>query len=293
MKLEKAEGVTPSELADKTELQGQVVAKSIGSAGAISPVTPGVKIVLVSTLDTELAEFLLAERSASIAAWKSYLGKYPGGPHAGEAKAALAVLYTQEGQTALAAYQASGKAGQPNYGKLQAAKYALDAAMASAPGNQGTEALAKAIGGETSTLNSKGMAEIALYREALAKQTSGYSHLVAAEAISQQTLGLDPKAAETASLSQACIQEKTYLDHHLVDFANKLSVHRPDEAYEAIKPLRPFASEYPKVQDCIHSLYSYYVQQGRKDAEKSDFQGEVDQFQRQQKWNQHRRFPRC
>ena len=238
------------------------------------------KIVLVGTLDTELAEFLLAQRSASIAGWKSYLGKYPAGPHAGEAKAALAVLYVRDGQTALAAYQASLKGGQPNYGKLQAAKYSLDAAMASAPGNQGTDTLAKVISGETTGLNSKGMAEIALYREALAKQTSGYSHLVAAEAISQQTLGLDPKAAETASLSQACIQERTYLDHHLVDFANKLSAHRPDEAFEAIKPLRPFAGEYPKVQDCFHSLYSYYVEQGKNDAAKSDLQGEVDQFQK-------------
>jgi hypothetical protein len=280
LKLEKAEGATPSELADKTDLQGQVVAKSTGSAGTIPPVTPGVKIVLVSTLNTELAEFLLAERSATIAEWKSYLGKYPGGPHAGEAKAALAVLYTQDGQTALATYQASLKAGQPNFGKLQAAKSGLDAAMASAPGNQGTETLAKGISGETTGLNSKGMAEIALYREALTKQVSGYSHLVAAEAISQQTLGLDPKSAETASLSQACIQERTFLDHHLVDFANKLSAHRPDEAYEAVKPLRPFANEYPKVHESLHALYSYYVEQGRKDAEKGDFQGEVDQFQK-------------
>ncbi len=49
---------------------------------------------------------------------------------------------------------------------------------------------------------------------------------------------------------------------------------------EAIKPLRPFASEYPKVQDCFHTLYSYYVEQGKNDAAKSDLQGEVDQFQK-------------
>ena len=41
LKLEKAEGVTPSELADKTDLQGQVVGKSVGSAGTIPPLTPG------------------------------------------------------------------------------------------------------------------------------------------------------------------------------------------------------------------------------------------------------------
>src|SRR3984957_21011165 len=41
LKLEKAEGVTPSELADKTDLQGQVVGKSIGSpASAVPPLAP-------------------------------------------------------------------------------------------------------------------------------------------------------------------------------------------------------------------------------------------------------------
>jgi hypothetical protein len=280
LKLEKDEGATPSELAGKTELQGQISSKSISSTESIPPVVPGVKIVLVNTLDTEFAEFLLAQRSAGIVAWKSYLGRYPAAQHSGEAKAALAVLYVQDGQTDLAAYQASMKGGQPNYGKLMAAKMALDAAMASAPGNQGTDALGQGIDEEAKSLNRKGMGEIALYREGLAKQASGYPHLLAAEAISQQTLGLDPKSAETASLSQACIQERTNLDHHLVDFANKLSAHRPDEAYEAIKPLIPFAQEYPRIQDDIHLLYSYYLEQGKKDAAKSDLQGQVDEFQK-------------
>ena len=36
------------------------------------------------------------------------------------------------------------------------------------------------------------------------------------------------------------------LDHRLVDFANKLSAKRPDEAYEAIKPIRSFAEGIPQ-----------------------------------------------
>jgi hypothetical protein len=180
----------------------------------------------------------------------------------------------------LAAYQASLKGNQPNYAKLHAAKQALEAAMANTTSNEGTDSLAKGINAETKDLNSKGLGEIALYRDALAKQAGGYPHLVAAETISQLTLGLDPKSPETASLSQACVQERTNLDHHLVDFANKLTARRPDEAYEAITPLRGFATEYPKVQDSLRALYSYHVEQGKKDAGKSDFQGEVDEFQK-------------
>ncbi len=41
LKLEKAEGVTPSELADQTDLQGQIVAKSISSTDSIPKIAPG------------------------------------------------------------------------------------------------------------------------------------------------------------------------------------------------------------------------------------------------------------
>ena len=194
LKLEKAEGAKPSELADQTELTGQIVSKSISSTEKIPPVAPGVKIVLVTTLDTELAEFLLAQRSATIRAWKSYLGKYPSGPHSGDAKASLSSLYVREGQADLAAYQASLKGTQPDYGKLQAAKIALDSAIGSAPSNAETEAFAAGIRQETKELNTKGLGEIKLYREAMAQQVSGYAHLVAAEKLSQLTLGLEPTA---------------------------------------------------------------------------------------------------
>jgi len=278
LKVEKDEGATPSELADKTELQGQIMAASISSTTSIPALVPGVKIVLVTTLDTELAEFLLAQGSPSLGGWKSYLGKYPASQHTGEAKGALAHLYVQNGQADLTAYESSLKSGQPNYGKLQAAKSGLESANALVPSNPEMDALATGINAETSNLNAKGQSEMELYRDALVKQAPGYSHLVAAETISQLTLGLDPKSPETASLSQACIQERTNLDHRFVDFANKLSASRPEEAYETIKPLRPFAGEYPRVHDRLHDLYTYYVEQGKRCAAKSDLQGEVASF---------------
>jgi hypothetical protein len=280
LKLEKAEGATPSDLAEKAVPQGQVVSASVRGTQTIPTLAPGVEIVLVASLDTELAEFLLAQRSSKIAAWQAYLSKYPSGPHAGQAKAALAVLEVEEGQAALAAYQASLKDPEPNYGKLQAAKSALAAALASAPANAGTEALAKGIHQETADLNNKGLGEVTLYRDALAKQVSGYTHLVAAEAIYQLTLNVEPGSAETVALGQAITQERTVLDHHFVDFANKLSARRPDEAYEAVKPLRAFDKEYPKVQDSLNSLYTYHVELGKKDAAKSDPQGEVAEFKK-------------
>jgi hypothetical protein len=170
LKLEKAEGETPAELAERAELSGQIVSKSVSTTDSIPRLTPGVKIVLVDTLNTELAEFLLAQRGGTIASWQGYLGKYPAGPHSGEAKAALSSLYVQDGQTALTAYRASLNDPQPNYAKLQAAKSALDYAMARAPSNSATDALTLGIQQEARALNSKGLAEIALYQTALASQ---------------------------------------------------------------------------------------------------------------------------
>jgi hypothetical protein len=280
LKLEKAEGETPAELAERAELSGQIVSKSVSTTDSIPRLTPGVKIVLVDTLNTELAEFLLAQRGGTIASWQGYLGKYPAGPHSGEAKAALSSLYVQDGQTALTAYRASLNDPQPNYAKLQAAKSALDYAMARAPSNSATDALTLGIQQEARALNSKGLAEIALYQTALASQSSGYSHLLTAEALLHITLNLDPVSPETKSLSEACTRERTFLDDHLVRFRNNLSANRPDEAFEAITPLRPFAQEDPEVQKALDDLYSYHVDQGKKDAEKSDLQGEVSEFKK-------------
>ena len=280
LKLEKAEGETPAQLAERAELSGQIASKSVSTTEGIPRLTPGVKIVLVATLDTELAEFLMAERAGTIASWRAYLGKYPAGQHAGQAKAALSVLYVQDGQLALAAYQASLKASKPDYDKLQKAKFALDSAMASAPSNPATDALAQGIKQEAKALNSKGQSEIAQYQKALANQTSGYSHLLDAEDLYRIMLNLDQKAPETLSLGDACKKQTDFRDERFVKFQENLTANRPDEAYEAIKPFIPFAQEYPRVQKALDALYSYHVDQGKKDAEKNDPQGEVSEFKK-------------
>ena len=282
LKLEKAEGATPSELADQVDLQGQIVAKSISSTQAIPRIVPGVKIVLVATLGYGIGRIPARPEHWPVfpvgrLTWVNILPV----PTPAMRKLPWPCSTCRTDKPTWRAYQASLKSGQPNYEKLQAAKISLEAAKANASSNDVTDALAKAINGETGNLNSKGLEEVALYRDALAKQTSGYSHLVAASAISQQTLILDPKSAETAKLSQACIQEKTNIDHHLVDFANFLSARRPDQAYEAIKPLRPFAGEYPKVQESLHSLYSYYVSRGRTTPQRAIRRARWISFKRQ------------
>ena len=75
---------------------------------------------------------------------------------------------------------------------------------------------------------------------------------------------------ETKSLSEACTRERTFLDDHFVKFRNNLSTNHPDEAYEAIKPLRSFAQEDPEVQtDLTTSTPTTLIKAGGRRKERS------------------------
>src|SRR5579863_8880746 len=65
LKLEKNEGSTPAELAEMAVVQGRVVASSPSGADAPQPLKRGVKIQFVAEADTELAEYLRADRAHS------------------------------------------------------------------------------------------------------------------------------------------------------------------------------------------------------------------------------------
>ncbi len=217
LKLEKDEGATPSELADKTELQGQIVAKSISSTDSIPRVVPGRQDCAGRHPGHGVGRVPARPEFSHHCGLEGLSGQISRRSPLRRSESRLVASSTSRmGKPTWRLIRPLSRAGQPNYGKLQAAKSALDSAMASAPSNPETEALATGINAETRrSQQQRPWAKSALYRDALAKQASGYSHLVAAETISQLTLGLDPKSPETASLSQACIQERTNLDHRL------------------------------------------------------------------------------
>jgi hypothetical protein len=278
--LERRETEMPAELAERTELQGEVVSNSMASTQRIPRMVPGVKIVLLDTLDRELAEYLLAGSAGKIPAWQSYIDKFPTGAHVGQAKASLAVLWVRLGNEALTKYQSTPKDAQSGYERLMAAKDALDNALALAPRNPPTEELAAGIHQEAQLLNQKALVETSLYRDALKKETAGYSHLLAAEAILAHTSRLDPNSTETISLNKEDTNARRKLDSRFVEFDNNLEQRHPEEAYESIKPLRAFATEYPDVQKRLDRLYSYYLEAGKKDESKNDPQDQVVEYRK-------------
>jgi hypothetical protein len=277
--LGRRESETPAELAERTELQGDIVSSSIASTRAIPRMAPGTKVVLVDVLDNERAEFLLAESARTIGAWRSYLEKFPKGANVGQARADLAVLYVRSGKESLTQYQAAPKDAK-SVDKLMAAKDDLDQAHALAPRNQASEDLAAGIHQEAQVLDQRGLGELALFREALKKETPGYNHLLNAEELKDQTLRLDPNSIDTVSLATEDTNVRRILDNRFVNFDNNLDQSHPEEAYEWIKPLRALAPEYPEIQKRLDHLYSYYLEAGKKDESKQDFQDEVVQYRK-------------
>jgi hypothetical protein len=280
LKFDKADVGSPAELAEKASLQGQVVSKSDGAVGSVAPLAVGVKLVFVQAPDDELAAFLLAQRSGTITAWKTYLGRFPAAPHTADAKTSLSRLYVQDGDAALGAFKASRTTSTPDYGKLQAADHAFDEARRVDPAAAGEDTLKKNIDQQVADLNQKAQGELNLYRQAFKNQTAGYNHLLAAEAISGITASIAPQSGDALALSRACKEERGMLESRIQSASSKLAAGQPDDAYRTIAPVQPFAPEYARIQDHLDAIYRYHLNLGKKEAAANDLNGAVAEFQK-------------
>jgi hypothetical protein len=80
-KFEKDESFTPAQFADRAIVQGQVLSSSVQGVTTLPAFKPTVKIVFVAAPDTELAEYLRANRAHSIPQWQDYLPGVRPTPH--------------------------------------------------------------------------------------------------------------------------------------------------------------------------------------------------------------------
>jgi hypothetical protein len=280
LRFDKSQAATPAELAEQASLQGQVVSRSDAGGTSVAPLAAGVKIVLVKAQDDELAAFLLAQRSGTIDALKTYLVRFPAAPHSADAKTSLSHLYLQDGDAALEAFKASRAGSAPDYGKLLAAAHAAEEAKLVDPAAQGQDALTKSIDQQAADLDQKAQGELNLYRKAFKNQTAGYNHLVAAETISQVTASIAPHSDDALALSRACKEERAMLENRIQSASGKLAAGNPDDAYRIIAPVQSFAPEYALIQDNLNAIYSYHLNLGKKDAAAKDLTGAIAEFQK-------------
>src|SRR5208282_950028 len=188
VKFDRDVSFTASELAEKAVLQGR-------TASGQDPPTlkPGVKVVFVAAPDTELAEYLRAERNGNVVGWQDFLVRYPDSTYTTKAKPPLATLLARDGEDHLAAYKKSLSGDSPSFADLNIAKSRADQGIKLVPNDTSSLNLRDKTMAELTALNDEAQREFAAYKNALSAHKSGYRNLVAAQKLVDQILDIDPQ----------------------------------------------------------------------------------------------------
>ncbi len=268
---------TASELAEKAVLQGR-------TASGQNPPTlkPGVKLVFVAALDTELAEYLRAERNGTIVGWQDFLVRYPNSTYATKAKPSLATLLAKDGEDHLAAYKKSRSGDGPSFADLNTAKSRADQGIKLVPNDPSSLHLRDQTIGELTALSDKARNELAAYKGALSAHQSGYRHLIAAQEMAGHILDIDPQFGPANNAKKSISDEVQKYESSLQKADTLAKSQRPDEGLAAILPYLAFAPEDPRVAGIMQTAYSYHLDRGRQSQGSGDWQKAVEEFDRAQ-----------
>ena len=280
LKFEKDETLTPSQLADRAALTGQVLSSSPAGTTAPPLFKPTVKIVFVSAPDTELGEYLRSDRAHLVTQWQDYLGRYPKAAHTDAAKQALAALLLNEGEDGLAAYRNSAATNSPAYANLRTAFLRADQVGELLPSNSGAAKLHDAVRAELVLVAEKARAELQTYKQALAGRTAGYVHLANARQLTDHALEVDPHFDQGLTLQSAIAAETKRVDAALRSAESNLSAQHYDDAVTAVAEFRAFADEEPRVSATIDAAYKYHFDRGKAAGASQKWHDAVQEYQK-------------
>ena len=279
-KFEKDESFTPAQLADRATLSGQVLSSSIQGVTVLPAFKPTVKIVFVAAPDTELAEYLRANRGNSIAQWQDYLARYPKAAHTDTAKQSMAALLLKDGSDGLAAYRASASTSSPAYAQLRTAYLRADQAHELLPTSEDASKLRDAVHAELVLIADKTRAELQAYRQALTSHTTGYAHLAVGRQLTEQMLGVDPHFDQGATLQSAFSAESKRVDSALQSGESSIASQHYDEAVAAVSDFHAFADEEPRIAAILNAAYTYHFEQGKADLASQKWRDAVLEYQK-------------
>jgi hypothetical protein len=261
-------------------LQGQVLSSSVQGVTTPPLFKPTVKIVIVAAPDTELAEYLRANRAHSVPQWQDYLSRYPKAAHTDAAKQSLAQLLLKDGADALEAYRSSASSSSPAYAQLRTAFLRADQAHELIPASEDASKLREAVHSELVRLADKIRAELQTYRQALSNHTTGYSHLAVSRQLTEQVLGVDPHFDQGITLQTAVSAETKRVDAALQSGESNISSQHYDEAVAAVSDFRAFADEEQRIAAILDAAYKHHFQQGKENAASQKWREAVQEYQR-------------
>lgn len=278
LRFENKKQYTPAELAGQAVLNGSVVAASAGQPSEIPPIKPGVKVFFVGAADTELAEYLRAQRAKSTVVWQEFLTRYASSSHASDARKSLADLFEQSAEVAFDQYHKAKNA--PDWSSLKQAHQQADQAVHTVPNYSAAVTLLGQIRAELDILTAADRAELLAYCKALLDQSAGYSHLTAAKREDDQILDVDANYVPALELQSDLIKEASRLESTLQTAEGLLTAKRYDDALVALGVYRPFAPEVPRVEAVVAAVYSYHSTRAKEFAAQPDWEKAVPEFRK-------------
>ena len=280
LKFEKDESLTLSQAADRANLTGQVVSSSPAGTTAVQTFKPGVQIVFLAAPDTELGEYLRANRARSIAQWQDYLSRFPKTTHTDAAKQSLAALLLKEGDDGLTAYHKSATSNSPAYSDLKAALLRADQVRELLPASDAASQLRESVRAELTLVVEKGRSELQAYKQALAGHTAGYVHLANSRALTDHALEVDPHFDQALALQTAIAAESKRIDTTLRSAESMVASQHYDEAVTAVADFRSFADEEPRISAIVDGAYKYHFERGKAAAAAQKWHDAVQEYQK-------------
>jgi len=280
IKFEHGSSLSPKDMAENIPFTGVPIAPGTDGATAAQPLKNGVKVVFVAAQNLELADFFLAQRAMNIGGWSVYLSKYPASPHTDAAKDALARLYAQAGENALAAYQKSPVTGTPDYADLKNANVQEELAHGFRPDFDSTKKLAAEIAASLQALTDKGRTELDAYNSALTAHSPGYVHLVTAVGLAKGVTGIDIKFAPGMKLLNDVMLASNTFERALKSAGAAINQKQYDDAFQFVLPYRAFAAEEPRVAQIIDATYQDHFERAQQAQQGQDFATAVKEYEK-------------
>jgi hypothetical protein len=276
LKFDKNAEFTPADAADQATLQGTMISSSLQGSD-LPQVKRGLRLVFVTAADDELAQFLLAQRTNSIASWQDFLNRHGASTRAADGKNALAGLYEQSAESAFANYEKSAT------GDLTALKQAEEQSVLAnqvVAGYLAASQLRARINKELDALLLPDAAKLQSFRKALAEQTAGYAQLAEARRHAEDLFSVNTEYAPVLNLRSEIAAEVRKLES-TVQQAEGLAVGKDyDQALQVLGPYRAFAGEVPRINSIITSAYALHFLRGRQLAAAHDWEKSVAEFRR-------------
>jgi len=245
-----------AEAASTATLLGSVVSSSATKQGGEIPqFKPGVRVVFVTTLNTENAEYLRAQRGNSIAGWNEYLRQFSASPHTADAKSSLATLYANAGQVALAAYSRSVSENKSDLTQLKEAQKEGEQSLKVIDGFSAARDVLERVRAELVKLVDADRAKLQAYRHALSSHSAGYLNLTEAQKHNEQVITVNSRFDPALALKKELDADAAVISTALGNAEVSLNKKNYDEAYKAVSPYLAFAGEVPLIKSVIDSDY--------------------------------------